>query len=271
MVVMRIVVTLPLVAVVAGSVTLLLNWNASEQGVEQQAVSLNSQATAIPDAAMSPTDARPRATAEEVREAAATRLQERADRKASSMRFHEAWKANSMCAGGLGPRDDAIERQVLEACRSGTISDAELAQLRTRTSPTPYIVFCGEVWPEETRRISCFDLEEGRVDSIAALTGLPNLVNLKLHASRVADLGPLAELEKLQSLSVYSESLEDVGPLTGLVNLHHLDLRGTAVRDIGPLEALHNLRVLRVKGLDIPQGQIRSIQSAVPKLKVIGP
>lgn len=112
---------------------------------------------------------------------------------------------------------------------------------------------------------------------IANLKGLTRLTSLDLRLTRVTDSG-LEYLKRFPSLSVLhlaSTRVTDAGLayLRGLGALRYLNLRDTEISDAGLvyLESLSKLRELNVDGTRVTKKGMRSLQRALPFLKIYHP
>jgi hypothetical protein len=99
----------------------------------------------------------------------------------------------------------------------------------------------------------------GYVD-LSALSELPRLTSVGLHADRLTDYGeplanlniaPLARNLVINDLSITSEALADIGPVAQLVNLASIGLNSHRVTDLSPLAQLTQLTRANVFGRGI--------------------
>jgi hypothetical protein len=103
---------------------------------------------------------------------------------------------------------------------------------------------------------------------------LPHLRGLNLDRSDVTDAGlrHLKGLIHLELLGLEGTGLtdDDIIYLNGLTSLRHLYLDGTRISDKGlvDLEHLVNLKSLRLKGTSVSGSGVRSLQKALPHVRV---
>lgn len=89
--------------------------------------------------------------------------------------------------------------------------------------------------------------ENQGISNIGPLSGLTNLIELRLGANQISDLGPVAGLTGLTILTLHENEISDIEPLGGLANLTELSLRLNQVNDISPLAGLTNLSSLNLR------------------------
>ena len=97
-------------------------------------------------------------------------------------------------------------------------------------------------------QLESLDISEAGISDLSVLSGLTNLVHLKLGHNEISDLTSLAGLTRLEMLELDQNRIWDLSPLSGLVNLKMLELSDNYISDLFPLAELTNLEVLRLKG-----------------------
>jgi len=108
-------------------------------------------------------------------------------------------------------------------------------------------------------------VEKGKISDISHLSGLTNLVRLRLDYSNVSDISPLQGLTKLEVLSLHSSKVQDLSPLANLENLKSLSLFGTPVSDVSPLFNLTSLETLGLNETNVSGEDCRELQAMFPK------
>ncbi|MFO0678580.1 MAG: leucine-rich repeat domain-containing protein [Polyangiaceae bacterium] len=94
-------------------------------------------------------------------------------------------------------------------------------------------------------------LGRGELYDLGPISGLTELLSLRVAATRVTDLKPLARLGKLDRLDLAKTPVKNLEPLSGLTNLTELTLDETAIDDLTPLSSLVKLERLSLKNTTV--------------------
>lgn len=84
------------------------------------------------------------------------------------------------------------------------------------------------------------------VSDIKPLSGLVNLVSLRMPHCNIADISPLSKLKQLKILDLGENQIADISPLSQLVSLEELTLQRNKIKDISALRSLSSLRTLSI-------------------------
>jgi len=113
------------------------------------------------------------------------------------------------------------------------------------------------------------ELNDNRIQDIAAVGSLDRLTYLQLGRNRVRELDALINLQGLQNLALYNNVIEDIAPLSGLTELVELDLQSNTISDVRPLSGLSALAHLDLKANPlIPCYQIEDLKLALPDTEI---
>ena len=108
--------------------------------------------------------------------------------------------------------------------------------------------------------------------SVSDLTPLRNLISLSsihLRRTRISNVEAISGMTKLTELYMDGSSVEEISPLAQLQSLKKLSLAKTKVKDVKALAGLAGLTWLSLRGTDVPDGQVKMLQKALPDCKII--
>lgn len=152
------------------------------------------------------------------------------------------------CADIVGPisiadsaLDDAI-RAALGVDHGPTCED--MARLEALTAENAGIRSLSGL--EFAVNLTRLDLDQNRIQEIAAVSGLSKMTELGLDNNMIADLSPLEELANLEWLWLGGNVIKDVTPLRGLDRLRGLSLWHNNIDDFTPIGHLTSLEHLYV-------------------------
>ena len=88
------------------------------------------------------------------------------------------------------------------------------------------------------------NVNSNTVSNLQPLSGLTNLISLRLQNNNISDISALSTLKNLTQLYLYNNNISDISALSTLKNLHTLWLYNNNISDISTLSALKNLTQL---------------------------
>lgn len=104
---------------------------------------------------------------------------------------------------------------------------------------------------KKLQSLNALYLEDRKLESLAPLSHMTQLIFLNARKNAVSDLRPLSQLTNLISLKLETNKVTDINPIKSLVHLQSLDLSTNPLKDIRPLSELVNLAVLRLDETEV--------------------
>lgn len=183
--------------------------------------------------------------------------------------------------------DSGLEAAILEKLNkpNGPVLHAELAGITHLDASGWNISSLNGI--ERLYRLEVLNVADNKVEDLAPLKDLNNLIDLNLRNNgitnlelvnisalsglslrrlnlrhnviryengkqiRLSDIEPLSDFTALVYLSLRDNHIADISPLARLINLQTLDIRENRISDIKSLEDLTSLRSLNLRGNDI--------------------
>ncbi len=150
-----------------------------------------------------------------------------------------------------------VNLRVLDLSYNNSVNDISMLAPLTKLE-TLYIGSTGGATLDDLSSLSgmknliSLKLEQLEIEDISALSGLVNLTELSLYWNAIEDISPLSGLKKLTDLNLYWNEIEDITPLANLIALRKLNLiLNGDIKDISPLKKLRSLEILRLSGIHV--------------------
>ena len=177
----------------------------------------------------------------------------------------------AQCYEARGDYDKAMEvlrlLDTTDSYVSGRISSLEAK--RNQSDAGEQVEIAGQVY--DSTLISLVLDNKGLNSSVLnQVTQLYSLNNLSLAGNSIGDVSPLTSLKGLTTLNLNGNQISDLTPLAELPQLRTLYLDNNPITDLTPLYGLSSLTTLSLKGISIPEDQLKALSAALPSCAING-
>ena len=176
--------------------------------------------------------------------------------------------AQAYLSAGQPDRAAAVlEEYLIDHKPSDAVTDL-LTELRDTEDPVVTLTVAGQQVSPTTTALVLNDVTL-TADDLSVLSQLSELTTLSVARCGISDLSFLQSLTKLTALTLSDNRISNLSPLANLRSLRTLYLdNNTAIRDFSPLYSCSSLTTLSLKGIDLTQTQLDTLEGKLPECAV---